>query len=54
VDATIIDPPIHGAERSEPAGLFTLRLARHGGRDKVSAPLTLPVVARVSQQAGVA
>lgn len=36
VDVTIIDPPTHGPERSDPGGQLSQLLARHGVRAEVS------------------
>ena len=36
VDITVIDPPAHGLERSDPGGLLSQLLARHGVRAEVS------------------
>lgn len=48
VDITIIDPPTHGAERSDPGGMLSQWLARHGVRAEVSVlARTLPRVSDV-------
>ncbi|MCB2116014.1 MAG: universal stress protein [Rhodobacteraceae bacterium] len=36
VDVTIIDPPAHGPERSDPGGMLSQLLARHGVHAEVS------------------
>ena len=36
VDITVIDPPTHGAERSDPGGLLCQMLVRHGVHAEVS------------------
>lgn len=51
VDITIIDPPTHGAERSDPGGLLSQLLSRHGIHAEVSVlartlPRTSDVLAR--------
>lgn len=48
VDITIIDPPAHGPERSDPGGMLSQWLARHGVRCDVSVlARTLPRVSDV-------
>jgi nucleotide-binding universal stress UspA family protein len=48
VDITIIDPPVHGAERSDPGGMLSQFLARHGVRADVTVlARTLPSVVEV-------
>lgn len=48
VDITVIDPPVHGPERSDPGGLLSQWLARHGVRAEVSVlARTLPRVSDV-------
>ncbi|MFZ1727050.1 MAG: universal stress protein [Albidovulum sp.] len=48
VDITIIDPPAHGPERSDPGGLLSQLLARHGVRAEVSVlARTLPRASEV-------
>ncbi|SPH24877.1 hypothetical protein DEA8626_03911 [Defluviimonas aquaemixtae] len=51
VNITIIDPPTHGAERSDPGGLLSQLLSRHGVHAEVSVlartlPRTSDVLAR--------
>lgn len=51
VDITIIDPPTHGPERSDPGGMLSQLLARHGVHAEVSVlaktlPKTSDVLAR--------
>lgn len=36
VDITVVDPPTHGAERSDPGGLLCQMLVRHGVKAEVS------------------
>jgi len=36
VTVLVVDPPVHGPERSDPAGALTLWLARHGARAEVT------------------
>lgn len=36
VDITVIDPPTHGAERSDPGGMLCQMLVRHGVKAEVS------------------
>ncbi len=36
VDITVIDPPVHGPERSDPGGLLCQMLVRHGVKAEVS------------------
>jgi nucleotide-binding universal stress UspA family protein len=48
VDITVIDPPAHGPERSDPGGLLSQWLSRHGVRAEVSVlARTLPRVSDV-------
>lgn len=48
VDITIIDPPAHGPERSDPGGQLSQMLARHGVRAEVSVlAKTMPRVSDV-------
>lgn len=48
VDITIIDPPAHGPERSDPGGLLSQLLARHGVKAEVSVlARTLPRASEV-------
>lgn len=48
VDIAIIDPPQHGADRSDPGGALAEMLARHGVRADVSVlPKTMPRVSDV-------
>lgn len=48
VDITIIDPPTHGPERSDPGGMLSQLLVRHGVRAEVSVlARTLPRVSEV-------
>jgi nucleotide-binding universal stress UspA family protein len=48
VDITIIDPPAHGPERSDPGGALAQWLARHGVRSEVSVlAKTLPKISDV-------
>lgn len=48
VNICVIDPPTHGAERSDPGGLLTQMLARHGVRAEVSVlARTMPRVSDV-------
>lgn len=45
VNVVIIDPPVHGAERSDPGGLLTQMLVRHGCKVDISViARTLPRV----------
>ncbi len=51
VNITVIDPPTHGAERSDPGGLLSQLLSRHGVHAEVSVlaktlPRTSDVLAR--------
>jgi nucleotide-binding universal stress UspA family protein len=51
VDITIIDPPTHGPERSDPGGMLSQLLSRHGVHAEVSVlaktlPKTSEVLAR--------
>ena len=51
VDITIIDPPAHGPERSDPGGMLSQYLARHGVHAEVSVlaktlPRTSEVISR--------
>jgi nucleotide-binding universal stress UspA family protein len=36
VNVVVIDPPSHGQERSDPGGLLTTMMARHGVKAEVS------------------
>lgn len=48
VDITIIDPPAHGPERSDPGGMLSQYLARHGVHAEVSVlAKTLPRMSEV-------
>ncbi|MEM9972539.1 MAG: universal stress protein [Pseudomonadota bacterium] len=48
VDVAIIDPPIHGADRSDPGGALSEMLSRHGIRGNVSVlAKTMPHVSDV-------
>ncbi len=48
VDVVIVNPPVHSPERSDPGGLLTQMLARHGVRAEVSVlAKTLPRVSDV-------
>lgn len=48
VSVAIIDPPAHGAERSDPGGMLTQMLSRHGVRAEVAVlAKTLPRVSDV-------
>ena len=48
VDITVVDPPSHGPERSDPGGLLCQMLVRHGVRAEVSVlAKTLPRVSDV-------
>ncbi|MCV2863449.1 universal stress protein [Albidovulum sediminicola] len=48
VNITVIDPPSHGPERSDPGGLLSQFLARHGVKTEVSVlAKTLPRVSEV-------
>ena len=48
VDITIIDPPAHGPERSDPGGMLSQWLSRHGVRAEVTVlARTLPRVSDV-------
>jgi len=48
VDITIIDPPTHGPERSDPGGMLSQLLARHGVHTEVSVlAKTLPRTSEV-------
>lgn len=48
VDITIIDPPTHGPERSDPGGMLSQYLARHGVHAEVSVlAKTLPRTSEV-------
>lgn len=48
VDITVVDPPPHGPERSDPGGLLCQMLVRHGIRAEVSVlARTLPRVSEV-------
>lgn len=51
VDITIVDPPTHGPERSDPGGMLSQLLSRHGVHAEVSVlaktlPKTSEVIAR--------
>ena len=51
VDITVIDPPSHGPERSDPGGQLGQWLARHGVRTEVTVlAKTLPTAADVLQR----
>jgi len=51
VNIVVIDPPTHGPERSEPGGLLTRMLARHGVRAEVSVlARTMPSVSGTLQR----
>lgn len=51
VDVTIIDPPQHGPDRSDPGGALCQMLVRHGVRAEVSVlAKTMPRVADVIQR----
>ena len=50
-DITVIDPPAHGPERSDPGGMLSQLLSRHGIRAEVSVlaktmPKTSDILAR--------
>ena len=48
VDITIVDPPQHGPERSDPGGALSQWLARHGVRAEVSVlSRTMPAISDV-------
>lgn len=48
VDITVIDPPKHGPERSDPGGLLSQYLSRHGVKTEISVlARTLPRVSEV-------
>ena len=48
VDVTIIDPPSHGPERSDPGGALSQQLARHGVKAEVSVlSKTMPRISEV-------
>lgn len=48
VDITVIDPPIHGPERSDPGGALSQWMARHGIRAEVSVlAKTMPKISDV-------
>ncbi|MFN3647462.1 MAG: universal stress protein [Gemmobacter sp.] len=48
VDITIIDPPVHGPERSDPGGMLSQWLSRHGVRAEVTVlARTLPRISDV-------
>ncbi len=48
VNVTVIDPPTHGAERSDPGGVLSQWLVRHGAKAEVSVlALNLPKVSDV-------
>lgn len=48
VDITIIDPPTHGPERSDPGGALSQQLARHGVKAEVSVlAKTMPRISEV-------
>ena len=48
VDITVVDPPPHGPERSDPGGLLCQMLVRHGVRAEVSVlARSLPRVSEV-------
>lgn len=51
VNVVVIDPPAHGQERSDPGGLLTTMLARHGVKGEVSVIAgTEPSVAQTLQR----
>ncbi len=51
VDVTVVDPPTHGAERSDPGGMLCQFLVRHGVRAQVTVLAhSLPEVADVLAQ----
>lgn len=51
VDITVIDPPAHGPERSDPGGMLCQMLVRHGVTAEVSVlAKTLPRVSEVLQR----
>lgn len=51
VNIVVIDPPTHGPERSDPGGLLTQMLARHGVRAEVSVlARTMPSVSETLQR----
>lgn len=51
VDITIVDPPRHGPERSDPGGALSVMLSRHGVRAEISIlAKTLPRIADVLLQ----
>ncbi|WP_347311309.1 universal stress protein [Defluviimonas sp. SAOS-178_SWC] len=53
VDITIIDPPSHGPERSDPGGMLSQLLARHGVHAEVSVlAKTLPKTSEVLSRHG--
>ncbi|MBN8292640.1 universal stress protein [Rhodobacter sp. NTK016B] len=48
VDVVVVDPPVHSPERSDPGGLLTQMLSRHGVRAEVSVlAKTMPRVSDV-------
>jgi nucleotide-binding universal stress UspA family protein len=48
VSVTVVDPPLHGPERSDPGGLLCQMLVRHGARAEVTVlTLNLPAVSDV-------
>jgi nucleotide-binding universal stress UspA family protein len=48
VNVTVIDPPAHGPERSDPGGMLSQMLVRHGARAEVSVlALNMPRVSDV-------
>ncbi|MFV2033667.1 MAG: universal stress protein, partial [Halocynthiibacter sp.] len=48
VNITVIDPPVHGPDRSDPGGALSQMLARHGVNAEISVlAKTLPRVADV-------
>ncbi|WP_114965417.1 universal stress protein [Alkalilacustris brevis] len=51
VDIVIIDPPAQGPERSDPGGLLTQMLTRHGVRAEVSVlARTMPKISEILQR----
>jgi nucleotide-binding universal stress UspA family protein len=51
VNVVVIDPPTHGPERSDPGGLLSQMLARHGARPEVSVlARSLPRISEVLQR----
>jgi len=57
VNITVIDPPLHGAERSDPGGALAQYLSRHGVRAEVSVlartqPKISDILARHAREIG--